>query len=521
MRGAASMTAKAIQPKWLAGALIVLTVGAIGGCTEVDSFLGAQDVIGRWEHTPTIVPVLERIDIIESDQGEFFNVTQVRPEDLVPEPIDYRMDSGDVLEIEILDYIQSGSPWQYQVQIDSRGFIIVPLIDPVYVQDLTAGQAQTAIAEAIRAKGILDNPAITLRLPQRGQSTYGVFGLIKNVGRYAIPYPDFRMLDALITAGGVQATIPKAYLIRQVSLMDRTPRTPVPPSNVLPDQLPPDEPKPSGEELRDLIDTLLDDEPGGGALRSSSTNNRRDSALSISPSALSRLQDGDEPLIDLDSDFTPSTDQAPAPNGEAPGRWIFIDGRWQRVTTPTSAGLGEGADPLSGRKTLAPMMTQRVIEIPIPELLRGDANVNVVVRPGDVINIPSPDFGVVYVGGAGIARPGTYNLSGNTKLTVQRAVVAAGGLSAIGIPERVDLTRMIGPDRQATLRLNVRAIFEGTAPDIILKPDDMLNFGTNFWATPLAVMRGGLRASYGFGFLLDRNFGNDVFGAPPSNNQFN
>jgi len=31
------------------------------------------------------------------------------------------------------------------------------------------------------------------------------------------------------------------------------------------------------------------------------------------------------------------------------------------------------------------------------------------------------------------------------------------------------------------------------------------------------VIRGGLRASYGFGFLLDRNFGNDVFGAPPTN----
>ena len=47
--------------------------------------------------------------------------------------------------------------------------------------------------------------------------------------------------------------------------------------------------------------------------------------------------------------------------------------------------------------------------------------------------------------------------------------------------------------------------------------DDLVNFGTSFWATPLAVIRGGFRMSYGFGFLLDRNFGNDVFGAPPSN----
>ena len=98
-----------------------------------------------------------------------------------------------------------------------------------------------------------------------------------------------------------------------------------------------------------------------------------------------------------------------------------------------------------------------------------------------------------------------------------KVVFAAGGLSAVGIPQRVDLTRMVGPDRQATVRLDLKAIFEGTQPDIFLKPDDTINFGTNFWATPLAVIRGGFRTSYGFGFLLDRNFGNDVFGAPPTN----
>jgi len=74
---------------------------------------------------------------------------------------------------------------------------------------------------------------------------------------------------------------------------------------------------------------------------------------------------------------------------------------------------------------------------------------------------------------------------------------------------------MVGPDRQATIQLNYRAINEGTQPDIFLKPDDRINVGTNFWALPLAVVRNGFRASYGFGFFLDRNFGNDVFGAPP------
>ncbi len=75
---------------------------------------------------------------------------------------------------------------------------------------------------------------------------------------------------------------------------------------------------------------------------------------------------------------------------------------------------------------------------------------------------------------------------------------------------------MVGDNRQATIRLDARAIANGTAPDILLKPDDMLNFGTNFWRPARGGPRG-FRGSYGFGFLLDRNFGNDVFGAPPTN----
>jgi hypothetical protein len=31
------------------------------------------------------------------------------------------------------------------------------------------------------------------------------------------------------------------------------------------------------------------------------------------------------------------------------------------------------------------------------------------------------------------------------------------------------------------------------------------------------VIRNGFRMTYGFGFLIDRNWGNDIFGAPPTN----
>jgi hypothetical protein len=92
-----------------------------------------------------------------------------------------------------------------------------------------------------------------------------------------------------------------------------------------------------------------------------------------------------------------------------------------------------------------------------------------------------------------------YALPGIGRLTLTRAIVAAGGLGGLAIPERVDLTRMIGSDRQATIMLDYRAIAEGTQPDVFLKRDDVINIGTNFWAFPLAVIRGGSGSTTGSG----------------------
>ena len=197
---------------------------------------------------------------------------------------------------------------------------------------------------------------------------------------------------------------------------------------------------------------------------------------------------------------------------------MFLNGEWVRVMRRPAggeAGLPEGADPLAGT-TDQDLVTQRVIEVPTEQLLQGVAAYNIVIRPGDVIRVPFPESGQYYMGGPGVFRAGAFLLP-QEGVTLTRAVLAAGGLSSIATPWRVDLTRKVAADRQATIRLNLKAIYEGAQPDIYLRPDDMINIGTSFWATPLAVIRNGFRFSYGFGFLLDRNFGNDVFGAPPTN----
>ncbi|MGQ0628324.1 MAG: SLBB domain-containing protein [Phycisphaerales bacterium] len=258
--------------------------------------------------------------------------------------------------------------------------------------------------------------------------------------------------------------------------------------------------------------------------------------------------DGKAPPVDL-KPTEPAPRPASSPQVAEPERfWIFRDGKWVQVSRmgvppqkpdpsdPNAVPLAPAPRPeyqgVPGVPSPAPrinppnmdltpappsvpnadlLVTQRVIEVPMGPLLAGSAQFNIIIRPGDVIRVPSAPEGVVYVSGE-VNRPGTYGLPSTGKLTLTRAIVAAGGLSNIAIPERVDLTRMIGPDRQATVMVDFRAIKEGTAPDITLKNDDVVNVGTNFWAFPLAVVRQGFRASYGFGFILDRNFQGEVFG---------
>jgi hypothetical protein len=226
-----------------------------------------------------------------------------------------------------------------------------------------------------------------------------------------------------------------------------------------------------------------------------------------------------EPAIDLvnGQPVMPSTAQAAASASPGGGEtsWVFLNGQWVEVRGPRALAEQVATNPAAADQ----LITQRVIRIRLKELLAGKQSVNIVIRPGDVIRVPAPPTGFIYLGGQ-IARPGSYGLPPNGRLTLLRALDSAGGLTGIAVPERIDLQRMIGTDRQATIRLDGRAIAEQVQPDLFLKPDDRIVVGTNFWALPLAVFRNGFRASYGFGFILDRNFGNDVFGAPPENRGF-
>lgn len=481
------------------------SVAALAGC-ETDSFLDPS-VTGRWEQTPTVVPVLDRLAAVEGPVNQGIERSQIKPEDLIPEVEAYRLGPGDVVEVEIQDLFGDQRPERFEREIDARGFLEVPQIPPVYVDNATAEAAQQRIAQGLRDAKILENANVTVVVRARRRLTYNVLGGVGQPGVYQIRRPDYRLLEALSEAGRFTETVEHVYVIRQIPLSDvvtgrgRPAAQPgaAPAAPTTPGAAP--APGKSGENLLDLIDELSKPKDGKASPTVFSAQ-----PADAAPAAAA--QPASKPPIDLVDDRQVGTNPA---TGSGTGGWQFINGQWVQTAGNASGASAQGGAAAPGGQRPSDLLTQRVIEVPLAPLLAGSAAHNIVIRPGDVIRVPSAAEGLVYMGGQ-VNRPGPYTLPAVGKLTLTRAVVSAGGLGSLAIPERVDIIRFVGPDRQAMVRVNLRAIEEGTQPDILLKADDRVNVGTNFWAFPLAVTRQGFRASYGYGFILDRNFGFDVFG---------
>lgn len=459
-----------------------------------DSFFDPS-VMGRWQHTPTVVPILDRIAAFEEQSDDLVEYSDPTPGDLIPQPFSYRLGPGDPVRVELWDLIITNQAETYEVTVDAKGDIDLPQIGRVNVGGRTVAEAIQAIQEPM--KRLVSKPLANIIPLGRMQLSYNVLGAIERPGAYLVSKADFRVLEALSPAGRFDETTPEVFVIRQVPLTQEASGKAPPPSvqNTPADATGVGNPEP-GKDFLKVIDEIAPkkDVPHPGMLSA-----RQPTPGVAQPKA---------PVIGLVDDSTRK--ESKAEPGSPGSFWVFLNGKWVQLATPAPV-RPEGGPPSSEQ-----LVTQRVIRIPVKELLAGKQSVNIVVRPGDVIRVPAAPQGYVFVGGQ-VQRPGTYQLTQPGPLTLLRVLDAAGGLSGIAIPERIDLTRMVGHDRQGTIMLDGRAIARRLQPDLVLKPNDQITVGTNFWALPLAVVRNGFRASYGFGFVMDRNLSNDVFGPPPVN----
>jgi polysaccharide biosynthesis/export protein len=463
----------------------VLFAGPIG--CESDSWMDPS-VVGRWEHTPITMPILDRIDVIESRDVMAVSLSEVTPDDLRPDFNEYTISPSDTIAVIIFELVDPGQEAAYQRQVDATGMVRLPFVGAIKAAGKSASQLEDHIADLLERRDIIRDATVSVIMQSSTQNTFTVLSSPleggTRSGLFTIPRPDFRLMDALAMANGVPDRTKRLLVIRQTPLTADV-------AGVVPEGVgdegdePVEAAPPAPEDPSQLIEELLQG-VDSGAGRST-------------PRATEV-----EPGIPAPAGLESSLDQ-----GSRRAQWVNVGGEWVRVDTDDAAG---GAAAAASASELSNLITQRVIQVPYDRLNEGDMRYNVIIRPGDIIKVPGQQGGFVYLGGA-INRPGAYNIPGEKDLTLKQLIVSGGGVSAIGIPERVDLVRRIGSDQEATVRINLRAIFNGTEPDLFLKANDVINIGTNAVATPLAIFRNGLRMTYGFGFVLDRNFNVDVFGA--------
>jgi protein involved in polysaccharide export with SLBB domain len=515
------------------------------GC-EVDSWMDPSRT-GYFEHTPTSIPILRKLDVIEVEQDAFYTeIGPPTPEDLLAASSEYQFASGDAVEIQINDLFQTDKAEQFRRVVDQSGKVTIPIVGAVQLSGMTETQAIDAITEKLRP--IIRDPRVSITILEGRAFTFVVDGQCRNTGVYSLSRPDFNVIQAVALAGGAIDGVRRIRIVRveeeaaptEPSTSDSAaPAGAAAPAPSAQPAAPTAPAAPAAPSVDDLLKQIAPAEP----------------ATTPAPASPGALRTA-EPAVAVDVDELEApkvAEPGSVPPGEAvkvpaatrPSQaaryvfdtekqeWVFVepgaaepapmDGSVD-LTAPnspegavTGPAAAEGGRALmqpkdyrlpDGRKT-------RIIVVDWVKLQQGDLTQLVIVRPGDLIHVES-DLGVVYIDGE-ISRPGVYNLPPIGELTLSRLVAAAGGFGQIAIPERVDLIRKVAPDREAVVRVNLKAIRNKAEPDIVMRGDDHIIIGTNFFATPLAVIRNGFRMTYGFGFLLDRNWGNDVFGAPPQN----
>jgi len=438
-------------------AVVGLVVGALAlttGC-ETKSFIDPSE-LGRYKKDPLVLPILDRLDTgVEEPTEEFSDAGEIRPDDLVPDVADYVIGKNDLVNVSITDLQGPGVETLKTTRVAESGKISLPLIGQVQAAGRTEAELEQDVIGAYRDAGLIQNAQVSVTVAEARQRKFSVLGSGRN-GTYGLVESDFRMLDALVLVGELGPYIDYVYVIRQT----RGDAAATQPAGA-----------PEGAE------------PAGPALPE---------------------EDPLAPQVDV-----PTTEPMSEVAAETESPMAIVDGQPVEVDPATTmpedmtAGTGQTFE----FDFLSEPKGKRVIRVPIKPLMNGELKYNIVIRPNDLVMIPPPITGEYYLGGH-VARGGVYSLTGRN-ISLKQAIISGGGLDQVAIPERTDVIRRIGANKEVWARVDLNAIFDGRQPDIWLKPNDQVMVGTNALAPFLSAIRNGFRFSYGTGFFYDANFFED------------
>ncbi|NBX25649.1 MAG: polysaccharide export protein, partial [Planctomycetes bacterium] len=213
----------------LVGALLILSP-ILPGC-ETDSYMDPSRT-GYFETTPTAIPILNRIDVIEQD-SDAPEMTQPTPEDLEPTPQEYRLSPGDAVRISIPRLIAADQTDVSDRVVDQVGAITLPIIGRMIVKDRTIPEVQKDIEGKL--KEVLENPKAFVEVVNGRAFEYRVIGAVNQPGMYAMDKPSITVLDALAQAQGASPNTTRILITRKIVSSPKTAQPkPAEPTDVVP-----------------------------------------------------------------------------------------------------------------------------------------------------------------------------------------------------------------------------------------------------------------------------------------------
>ncbi len=483
--------------------LSVLSVCLVG-CGN--KFFDPTDT-GRFSPVPVVNVILDSLGVAEEAPTAWAEAEEPKPIDTMVFETDYAFGSGDAVRITIFELFQEGGVFTNDYIVTETGRISIPEVGGIEAGGFTELQLEEEIRQ-ILSPSILKDPLVTVTLLNSQQRMFSILGDgVPGPGRYIIPRSGFKLADAVAVAGGIsQFNISYVYVSRSV-----TGKEPIA-GPVKPGIIEPKQPMRLFEPEQQMLETIA---PSAKLKKAP-----RKQELLVAASEMITNKE----LADVASRETLNR----STNEDETGRpeWIFRDGKWILVQTgrPKQTwplikvepekpdGQFEEKLPMGFEwdKVGAGRVQTRVIKIPTERLYAGDSRYNIVIRAGDTIYVPVDIIGEFSITG-NVNGQGFINITGRP-MTLKMAIAAAGGLGPLAWPKRCEVVRRIGRNKEEIVMVDLDKIASGEQPDFFIKPNDLIRVGTHPTARWRAVLRNTFRATYGFGFIYDRNFADRDFG---------
>lgn len=120
-------------------------------------------------------------------------------------------------------------------------------------------------------------------------------------------------------------------------------------------------------------------------------------------------------------------------------------------------------------------------KISVEDLVQGgDAALNIVLQPGDIINIPIDKMVRVYVFGQ-VKNPGALQVKKSNIPTLLQAIAQAGGFSPRASRGKVTIKRVDDQGREIQMKVNAKDIIKGKKKDVRLLEDDVVYVPESFF----------------------------------------